>query len=98
MARVAIITDSNSGITQKEAKELNIKVVPMPFTIDREEYLEDINLTVEKFYEKLLSDADVSTSQPSLNYVKNIWDEKLYQILLKQLIMKHKNITKIKYL
>lgn len=77
MARVAIITDSNSGITQKEAKELNIKVVPMPFTIDREEYLEDINLTVEKFYEKLLSDADVSTSQPSLNYVKNIWDETL---------------------
>jgi len=54
MAKVAIMTDSNSGITQDEGKRLNIKVVPMPFTIDGEEYLEDITLTQEQFYEKLL--------------------------------------------
>ena len=75
--KVAIMTDSNSGITQKEAKELGIKVVPMPFTIDGKEYFEDINLTQEQFYEKLLSGSDVSTSQPSEYYVNEIWDELL---------------------
>lgn len=75
--KVAIMTDSNSGITQAQAKELGIKVVPMPFTIDGKEFFEDINLTQEGFYEKLLSDADVSTSQPSEYYVNEIWDELL---------------------
>lgn len=75
--KVAIVSDSNSGITQKEALELGIKVVPMPFTIDGEEYFEDINLTQEKFYEKLLGDAVVSTSQPSIGFVMSLWDELL---------------------
>ena len=75
MSKVAIVTDSNSGITQEEAKKLNIKVIPMPFAINHEAYLEDINLTQEMFYEKLLADADVSTSQPSIAYVKEVWDE-----------------------
>ena len=61
--KVAIVSDSNSGITQKEAEILGIKIVPMPFTIEGEEYFEDINLTQEKFYEKLLGDVTVSTSQ-----------------------------------
>lgn len=56
MARIAVMTDSNSGITQSEAKELGIRVIPMPFTIDGKEYLEDITLTQEEFYEKLQSD------------------------------------------
>lgn len=75
--KVAIVSDSNSGITQKEAAELGITVVPMPFTIDGEEYFEDINLTQEKFYEKLLGDAVVSTSQPSIGFVMSLWDELL---------------------
>ncbi len=75
--KVAIMTDSNSGITQKEAKELGIRVVPMPFNIDGEEYLEDITLTQEGFYEKLKGGAKVSTSQPSIGYVNSIWDELL---------------------
>lgn len=75
--KVAIVSDSNSGITQQEALELGIKVVPMPFTIDGEEYFEDINLTQEKFYEKLLGDAVVSTSQPSIGFVMSLWDELL---------------------
>lgn len=77
MAKVAIITDSNSGITQKEAKELGIRVVPMPFMIDGEEYLEDITLTQEQFYEKLQGEANVSTSQPSIGFVNSVWDEAL---------------------
>lgn len=77
MARIAVMTDSNSGITQSEAKELGIRVIPMPFTIDGKEYLEDITLTQEEFYEKLQSGADVSTSQPSVGFVSSVWDEVL---------------------
>lgn len=77
MPKIAIMTDSNSGITQAESKELGIRVVPMPFFIDGEEFLEDINLTQEGFYEKLLGGANVSTSQPSVGYVTSIWDELL---------------------
>lgn len=71
--KVAIVTDSNSGITPKEAKELGITVVPMPFLIDGEEYFEEIDLSQEQFYEKLLNGADVSTSQPSISNVVEIW-------------------------
>jgi len=74
MNNIAIITDSNSGITQSEGKELGVVVVPMPFTINGEEYLEDITLTQEKFYEFLKDDsATVSTSQPSIAYVEDLW-------------------------
>ena len=59
------MTDSNSGITQKEARELGIRVVPMPFYIDGQLFYEDITLTQKEFYEKLSGDADISTSQPS---------------------------------
>lgn len=75
MNRVAVITDSNSGITQAEARELGIFVLPMPFTIDGAEYFEDINLSGEEFYAKLEADADISTSQPSIESVTNLWDE-----------------------
>ncbi|MDE7095752.1 MAG: DegV family protein [Anaeroplasmataceae bacterium] len=78
--KVAIVSDSNSGITQSEAKELRIKIVPMPFTIEGEEYFEDINLTQEGFYEKLLGDVQVSTSQPSIGFVMSIWDEILKDV------------------
>lgn len=77
MAKVAIITDSNSGITQREAAELGIMVLPMPFDIDGKEYYEDIDLTQEKFYEILESDHDISTSQPSPSSVTSLWDKAL---------------------
>lgn len=77
MLKVAIITDSNSGITQAHAKELGVYVVPMPFTIDGEEYFEGINLTQEQFYEKLLEDAEISTSQPSPERLLKLWDNLL---------------------
>lgn len=72
--KIAIMTDSNSGVTQKEAKELSLFVVPMPFMINDEEYFEDINLTQEAFYEKLEGGASVITSQPSPDSVMNMWD------------------------
>lgn len=77
MSKVAIVTDSNSGITQKESKELGIRVIPMPFFIDGKEYLEDITLTQEEFYVKLEGDADISTSQPSVGELQDTFDEVL---------------------
>ena len=77
MKKVAVMTDSNSGITQKEARKLGIRVVPMPFYIDGELYYEDITLTQKEFYEKLSGDADISTSQPSPADVMEIWEELL---------------------
>ena len=71
--KTAIVTDSNSGITQREAKELGIFVVPMPFLIDGEQFFEDISLSQEEFYQKLKSDAQVSTSQPSAFDVGELW-------------------------
>lgn len=75
MCRVAIVTDSNSGITQSQAKELGVYVLPMPFLINGEEYFEDISLDQEGFYEKLVTDAEVSTSQPSAGDVMEMWDK-----------------------
>ena len=77
MAKIAIVTDSNSGITQAEGKQLGVYVLPMPFDIDGQQYFEDINLTQEQFYEKLTGDADVSTSQPSPDAVMSLWDDLL---------------------
>ena len=77
MAKIAIITDSNSGITQVESKEMGIFVLPMPFMINEETFFEDINLTQDAFFEKLKSGADVVTSQPSPESVTNLWDDVL---------------------
>ncbi|WP_026515844.1 DegV family protein [Butyrivibrio sp. MC2021] len=77
MSKIAIITDSNSGVTQAQAKELGLFVVPMPFMINEEDYYEDINLTQEQFYDKLAGDANVSTSQPSPDSLMTLWDKVL---------------------
>lgn len=79
MSKVAIITDSNSGISQDEGKKLGIKVLPMPFTIDGKTYYEDINLTQDEFYEKLMNGAEVFTSQPLVGDVSKLWDEVLQE-------------------
>ena len=77
MGKVAIVTDSNSGITQHEAKEFGVSVLPMPFYIDGELYYEDITLTQEEFYHKLEHDAEISTSMPSVGDVMDLWDRLL---------------------
>lgn len=77
MKKVAVITDSNSGITQAMAKELGINVIPMPFTINGKTFYEDINLSQDEFYEKLMNDAEVFTSQPVVGDISKLWDEVL---------------------
>ena len=77
MKKIAIVTDSNSGITQEMGKTMGINVIPMPFFIDGELFLEDITLTQEEFYKRLGEDSDISTSQPSPGEVMECWDELL---------------------
>ncbi len=77
MSKVAVMTDSNSGITQIQAKEFGIVVLPMPFFINEELFLEDITLSQEEFYKRLGEDADISTSQPAPADVMDAWDKLL---------------------
>ncbi len=77
MAKTAIVTDSNSGITQAKAKEMGIFVLPMPFYMNNETFYEDINLTQEKFYEKLEEGVEISTSMPTVGDVTDLWDRLL---------------------
>lgn len=77
MSKVAIVTDSNSGITQGEAKEYGVTVMPMPFFINDQTYYEDIDLTQEDFYQKLSEDANISTSMP---LVGNVTEPRMIQI------------------
>ncbi len=75
--KTAIVTDSNSGITQAEAEKLGVTVIPMPVLIDDDLYYEDLTLSQEQFYEKLKSNAKVSTSQPSPIDVGEVWSKLL---------------------
>ena len=75
--RIAVVTDSNSGITQQQAENMGITVLPMPFYIDEQLYLEGITLKQEAFYEKLEQDAAICTSQPSPADVMETWERLL---------------------
>ena len=78
MSKVCIITDSNSGITQSESKELGIVVIPMLFYINEVQHFEDIDMTQEEFYEALMDEkTEVSTSQPSPDTIMQTWRENL---------------------
>lgn len=77
MGRIAVVTDSNSGITQKEANQLGITVIAMPFYIQGNTFYEDVNLTQEQFYEKLAEGGEISTSMPAVGEVTDLWDKLL---------------------
>lgn len=74
MSKIAVVTDSNSGITQEQSKELGVYVLPMPFFINDETFYEDINLTQKEFYEKLEGGCNISTSMPLVGNVTDFWD------------------------
>ncbi len=77
MSKVAILTDSNSGITQAQAKDYEVFVIPMPFYIDGELYYEDIDLTQDQFYEKLTQGGEITTSMPITGNLMDTWDKLL---------------------
>ena len=74
MGKVAIVTDSNSGITQDLARDLGVSVIPMPFYINEKLYLEGITLSQEEFYERLRNEESISTSQPGPADVCGLWN------------------------
>ena len=77
MSKIVIVTDSNSGLLQEDADRLGVKIVPMPFYIDDTEYFENINLSQNEFYDKLEKGAVIHTSQPSPEFVMNLWSDLL---------------------
>lgn len=74
MSRITIVTDSNSGILQAEGKELGVTVIPMPFTINMDEFFEELSITQDEFYDYLAKGVDVTTSQPSEYYLEELWE------------------------
>lgn len=77
MSKIAVVSDSNSGITQSQAKELGVTILPMPFFVDDKTLYEDIDLTQQEFYQMLTQKADISTSMPLVGNVTDTWDELL---------------------
>ena len=75
MSKIAIMTDSNSGMAPEEAKALGVHMIPMPFYIDDELFFEGVSLSQEEFYEKLENDHEIHTSQPSPADLLFLWDE-----------------------
>lgn len=77
MKKIAIVTDSNAGISPQMAKELGVFVIPQPFMIEGKTYFENIDLTYEEFYKTLENEVDVRTSQPVPTDMMEVWDEVL---------------------
>ena len=77
MKKIAIVTDSNSGISQSEAAKMDVHVLPMPFSIDGKVYYEGVDISFDEFFELQENDADISTSQPSIAEVASLWDRLL---------------------
>lgn len=75
--KTAIVTDSNSGISEEEGRKLGVHIVPMSVMIDGETYYEGVNLTHEEFYQMLAEGRDVSSSQPTLGSIVEVWDNVL---------------------
>ncbi len=77
MSKVAVVSDSNSGITQAEAEALGVTILPMPFFAGDKTYYEDIDLTQDEFYQMLTQNTDISTSMPLVGNVTDTWDRLL---------------------
>ena len=77
--KIAITTDTNAGIKQNEFDCDNLFVLPMPFLIDGNEYFEEVNLGSNQFFEFQLGGSNISTSQPSIASVQQLWQNALKQ-------------------
>lgn len=75
--KIAIVTDSNSGVTQEQAAKLGIYVLPMPFMINGEVFYEGVDLSQEEFYARMEAGDDITTSQPTPDDVMSLWDRLL---------------------
>ena len=73
--KIAITTDTNSGMMPHEYDDKGIFVLPMPFVVDNESFLESVDLARADFYEKLKGESKITTSQPSVGDVADFWTE-----------------------
>lgn len=73
MKAAAIVTDTNSGITPRQAKTLNIHLISMPFFVDDIQHLEGHTCPPDEFFARLKNGAEVSTSQPSPGEIVKLW-------------------------
>ncbi len=79
MQKIGIVTDTNSGMTAQEAREAGVALMPMPFTVNGRDYVENVNMTYQEFFERLAGGANVATSQPAPESVAQCWDAALAQ-------------------
>jgi len=95
MEKILVMTDSNSGITQKEKEKYGIEIVPMPFMINDQEYFEDISLSQEDFYKHLEDNTKINTSQPSLGCLEEMWTNHLknYDYILEYYLLDNDDIS-----
>ena len=79
MQKIGIITDTNSGMTEQEARQCGVTLMPMPFTVNGRNYVENVNMSYMEFFECLAGGASVATSQPSPEDVTACWDRALQE-------------------
>ena len=72
---IAVMTDTNSGLTPEQAKELGVYLLPMPILINGKEYYEHQTITPKEFYKEMQEKADISTAQPSPADLMDLWEE-----------------------
>ena len=77
MQHIGIITDTNSGMTAEEARACDVILMPMPFTVNGREYVENLNMGYGEFFERLAGGAAVATSQPSPGELTGLWSRAL---------------------
>lgn len=77
MSNTAIMTDSNCGIMPDEGRDLGIYVLPMSLIIDGQTYYEGVDITLDEFFKRQISGADITTSQPSPGDVEAMWTDLL---------------------
>jgi len=72
--KVAITTDTNSGLTRETLQEPGIYLLPMPVIVDGQMYLEGVDITHQQLYEAMKQHKDISSSQPSPGQLTELWD------------------------
>ena len=72
--KIAIATDTNSGITAMEGEKLDVFVLAMPVNLEETIHYEGIDITSEQLYDAMRQHRDVSTSQPSPGQLMELWD------------------------
>ena len=75
--RIAILTDTNSGLSPEQAKAHGIDMVPMPVVINDETFFEHQSIDQNEFFNRLRQGASVRTSQPMPSMLMEIWDRLL---------------------